>query len=180
MSQFDWTRNDLSLKSRDVAFMGAKQRRRVAKRLLGMAFADLTPVAASMAYTGSATNNALSNAAVSAGQLLAKDASGNWGPADTDLSLIAAGGNGLAIALSTCAATGQPIVILADGNSGTINLGCTVIAGAIYIGSSVAGKIYELPDATHPTTGWFTSIVGIGISATFVQLILRCGGVAHA
>ncbi len=187
MNSFAWMRQDLSAKTRDFALddcpMGMpiaspRKRKQRAKRFLGMAFVDLVPVAASLVVVaGQTTNNGVSGEALSQGDAVYADATtGAWWKADADAS-----GKDLCtgIAVTTCTAASQRVVVLADAQNGQINLGCAVAAGAVYIASANAGKIVLYIDGTTPTTSWKTCIVGIGISTTVMKLCFVAGGVAH-
>lgn len=73
------------------------------------------------------------------------------------------------------ALTGQPIKYQKAGN---ITIGATVAVGSIYVaGFTTAGDI-EAHGAL--TTGVYTSILGIAISTTVIQLRINNGGVAYA
>lgn len=68
--------------------------------------------------------------------------------------------------------SGQPVKI---ANAGTLDPGFTVTVGAVYVQSATAGGIAPVADLA---TGHFTAIIGLGITASNLKLILNAGGVA--
>ena len=183
MNQFAY-RRDLGLKTRDLMQGGDALglghdclvvRKRRTKAFQGCYFADLSPVVASITYTGSKIT-ALSGEALTLGQAVYVDSSGLWwrSAAATSGKDATAG-----IALSTCSAAGQNVVIGNDGVNGQIVLGCAVAAAAIYIASSNLGGIVLYVDGTTPTTSWKTCIIGVGISTTVIKTLFVASGVAH-
>ncbi len=70
------------------------------------------------------------------------------------------------------AAAGQPVKLITGG---TLTIGATVASGAVYVSSATAGGIAPVADLA---TGWYTSIVCIGISTTKVRMTIVNSGVA--
>lgn len=70
------------------------------------------------------------------------------------------------------AASGQPVSVQ---TSGVINPGGTVTVGTIYVTSGTAGGIAPHGDLA---TGDYVSIIGVGLTASTIQLILNNSGVA--
>jgi hypothetical protein len=69
--------------------------------------------------------------------------------------------------------TGQPIVVQTNGD---ITIGGTVAVGKFYA-LGTAGGIIPVDDIAG---GEFTTIIGVGISATAIRLSIKAGGVAAA
>lgn len=75
------------------------------------------------------------------------------------------------------ASAGQPLAVLRAADS-VINLGATVAAGIVYcVSDAVAGQIVPSADLG---SGDYTSVLGIGINTTHVQLNINNSGVAIA
>lgn len=110
-------------------------------------------------------------AAVTAGQVVYKLSTDNkFYPAECDtLAKIDAFG----IALVGGSA-GQPAVIQ---KRGSITIGGTVVVGTIYCLSATLGGI--CPNADLASTNYVT-VIGVGISATVIQLALNTTGIAKA
>ncbi len=58
---------------------------------------------------------------------------------------------------------------------GLITIGGTVVVGKVYVLGATAGSIHPIDDLV---TGWYTSVLGIGYSATQILLGILNGGVA--
>lgn len=69
-------------------------------------------------------------------------------------------------------ANGQPCKVAIGGS---INPGFTVTVGTIYVQSANAGKIAPVGDLA---TGHYVTIVGIGLTASSLMLVMRNAGVA--
>lgn len=67
---------------------------------------------------------------------------------------------------------GQPAKVQRGGE---INLGATLVVGKVYVGSGTAGGIAPVDDLV---TGWYTSILGIAVSASRLAMQIQNGGVA--
>lgn len=123
---------------------------------------------------GAKTKTTIAGAAVTAGQALYIDAADeNKGKlADTDHATAAvrvlAG-----IALNN-AASGQPVTYQYKGR---LTIGATVAVGKIYVLSDTAGGIKPVDDLA---AGDYTSVLGIAISTTEIDINIQNGGVAHA
>lgn len=124
---------------------------------------DVTVVAAEvLPDAGTVKVAGIAGAAITAGQALYLDTTTDtWKLADANgaAALNVLGG----IAL-TSAAAGQPVFVATDG---TLDPGFTVGIGSVYILSGTAGGIAPVADLT---TGWKTSIVGVGITASQLRL----------
>lgn len=66
----------------------------------------------------------------------------------------------------------QPVVVQTEG---LITIGGTVAVGTVYVQSATAGGVAP---STDLASGNFTTVLGIGISATQIDLKLHSGGVA--
>lgn len=140
---------------------------------------DISVTAANVAqYAGSGvvTEDVTAGASVTAGQPVYldtadQDAAGNGmaKAADADLSALAATVRGIAL---HAASRGQPLKIQ---KAGDINPGGTVAVGTIYVASATAGGI-----SPHGSlaTGMYTSIIGIGKTASKIGLAINNSGVA--
>lgn len=117
----------------------------------------------------------LFGAAVTAGQAVYKDTAtspATWKLADANLSATAALVSGIAL---NSGAIGQ---VAAVAIGGTIDPGFTVTVGEVYVlGATAAGDINPVADLT---TGWYTNIVGLGITASILKLVFANSGVAHS
>lgn len=134
--------------------------------------ADLSITAASVAKsTGAVVDNQyLAAATITAGQLVYLTTSNTWNLVDNDAAATSTVGG---VALHGSLA-GQPLAVQSAGN---INLGATLTVGAIYGSSSTAGAIAPVSDHT---TGDYVSILGIGISASILQMTRVNSGIVHA
>ena len=134
---------------------------------------DITVTAASVTPgSGATVTNGTAGAAITAGQTVYLDASTNTVKlADCDLSAAAATVTGIAL---HAAASGQPI---AYQTSGIINIGATVVAGKVYVNSATAGGIAPVADLT---TNWRTSVLGVALTSSTINLKIDNTGVANA
>lgn len=109
-------------------------------------------------------------ATVTAGQTVYLDSATNtFKLADANASSATATVVGIAL---NGGATGQPVKVAIGGS---ITPGFTVTVGAVYVQSATAGGIAPVADLA---TGHYTSIVGVGLTASSLMLIMRNSGVA--
>jgi hypothetical protein len=74
------------------------------------------------------------------------------------------------------ASSGQPLTVQ---DAGEITIGATVAVGTVYVLSATPGGIAPAaPGVTDLVTGMYTSIIGIGKTATVLKLKIFNGGVA--
>lgn len=136
---------------------------------------DLTITATSVVKsTGSKTKTGIAGAAITAGQVVYVDTgdSNKIKVVDSD-SATALAREVAGIALNG-ASSGQPVTYQWDGR---ITVGATVAVGTIYVASDTAGGIMPAADLE---TGDYTSILGIAVSTTELDLQIHNGGVAKA
>ena len=109
-------------------------------------------------------------ATITAGQTVYQDpADGLWKLADSNVSAITAALMGIAL---NGGANGQPGVIAIGGS---INPGATVLVGTVYVVSATPGGIAPTTDLA---AGWRTSIVGVGLTASSLGLVIYNSGAA--
>lgn len=98
----------------------------------------------------------VASVSIPAGSAVYITTSDQWALAQCDGTEDEAGIQGIAVASS---ATGQPALVVP---AGVINLGAAsgVVSGAVYVVSDTAGLL--MPTADLTTTGWYSSIAGIG------------------
>jgi hypothetical protein len=122
--------------------------------------------------SGTRTEAGTLGAVVTAGQLVYKDTSdsGKFKLCDSDASAAAATVYGIAL---NGGAAAQPVVVAINGS--TLDPGFTVTVGAVYVVSDTAGGIMPVADLE---TGDFTSVIGVGITASKIQLTFINSGVA--
>lgn len=106
---------------------------------------------------------------VTAGQPVYLDSNGTYQAADANASATTATVAGIAL---NGGASGQPVKI---ARAGTLNPGFTVTVGAVYVQSATAGGIAPVADLA---TGWRTTVIGIGLTASSLKLVLSNSGVA--
>jgi len=136
--------------------------------------ADLTITAASVVPTSPTRCKRgvlAAGVTVTQGKLLALDSAGKLVLCDAD-STTALTRVPVGIAVSA-GSPGQPCFYVDSDD--TFTIGATVAAGVVYCASITAGGISPMAD---PTTGNYTSVVGIGISATQIKLGIVSGGAA--
>lgn len=125
-------------------------------------FTNLTQTPASVVFsTPSTIVSRTSNAAVTAGNAVAADSSGNWGPAAAS-SAILSGSSGIGVALDSAPGTGQGFQVW---TSGTINLGATLQIGQVYVVSNTSGAICPYSDLT---AGQYVTVLGVAITAALL------------
>lgn len=138
--------------------------------------ADETVVAAEVLLDGTntITVSGLLGATVTAGQTVYLDTTtSTYKLADANASATTAAVAGIAM---NGGVSGQPVVVAIGG---TLDPGFTVGVGEIYVQSATAGGIAPRADLT---TGWYTSVLGFGITASSLRLLGSVGraGVAKA
>lgn len=134
--------------------------------------ADITVTAANVVpgTTGAEFENGTFGATVTAGQTVYLDSSTNtYKLADANASVYTANMRGIAM---NGGASGQKAVIQRKGR---YTVGGTVVVGTIYVVSGTAGGIAPAADLV---SGWYTGIVGIGVTAAIIDLQPNFGGVA--
>jgi hypothetical protein len=136
--------------------------------------ADLAITAANVvAGNGAKTETGTAGAVITAGQVVYKDAADNkFKLADTD-SATAAARSPYGIALHAAAAN-QPLAVLV---SGPITIGAAVAAAVPYFLSGTAGGICPFADVA---AGDYTCIIGMGVSATVINVKFQEAGVVLA
>jgi hypothetical protein len=137
--------------------------------------ADLTITATSVVPgSGAKKETGVAGAAITAGQVVYKDASDSdkFKLADND-SATAAVRSPYGIALHG-AASGQPLTVLL---AGPITIGATTAVGTVYCLSSTAGGICPSADIA---TGDYNTIVGIGTSTSVIDVKFHSAGAATA
>jgi hypothetical protein len=133
--------------------------------------ADVTVTAAEvLPDAGTQTIQGILGATVTAGQTVYLDASTNtWKLADANASALTANCKGIAM---NGGVAGQPVTVC---NGGTLDPGFTVTVGTVYVLSATAGGIAPADDLT---TGMYTTILGVGITASQLKLQILASGVA--
>lgn len=134
--------------------------------------ADLTITATSVVQgaSGISVLDGILGASVTAGQSVYLDtAASTYKLADANASSTTAQTAGIAL---NGGASGQPVKVLA---SGPITIGATVTVGTIYVQSATAGGIAPAADLA---TGHYVTILGVGISASQIQVGISKSGVA--
>lgn len=135
--------------------------------------ADLAVTAVNIVRgAGAKVETGIAGALITAGQTVYKDPadSDRFKPADAD-SGTAAVRTTRGIALNGAAAN-QPLAVQVEGR---IVIGGVVAIGTIYVQSDVPGGIRPAADNG---SGDFVTILGVGISATEIDLFIRASGVA--
>lgn len=135
--------------------------------------ADLSVTAANVVEGADARKETgVAGATITAGQVVYKDASdaNKFKLCDVD-SATAAARVPYGIALHGASA-GQPLTVITAGN---INPGATAVVGKVYVASDTAGGIMPVDDLE---AGDYTSIIGIGTTASNIKLGILSGGVA--
>lgn len=125
-------------------------------------------------YPGSnaKTEDGVAFETVTAGQAVYKDAStGKFGLADTNSAT--AGIRALYGVALNGATANQSVRIQ---RSGQITIGAALTIGKIYVLGSTPGAINPEADLA---SGWYTSILGIAVSTTNINIVINNGGVAH-
>ncbi|HUX02636.1 MAG TPA: hypothetical protein VMY35_16875 [Phycisphaerae bacterium] len=133
--------------------------------------ADLIPVAADvLKYDGAQIDTGIAGAAIVAGQVIYRDSTGVLQLADDTTAIKAAA---LGIALNG-GAVGQPITY---AKAGGIDLGCAVVVGVVYGVTDTAGGISDIVDRA---SGDYVTILGIGVTASRINLAINKSAVAIA
>ncbi len=134
--------------------------------------ADLSITAANVVAGGSSvTTDGTAGAAITAGQVVYRDATtGRYLLADNN-SGTAAARSPAGIALNG-AATGQPVEVLTRG---AVTIGATLTPGVAYYLSATAGGICPVADLT---TGHYPTIMGIATSASVLDVLIHESRVA--
>lgn len=134
--------------------------------------ADLTVTATSVlpGTTGADFEMGVAGATVTAGQTVYLDTSTNtYKLADANASALTAVVRGVAL---HGASSGQPLRIQ---RAGVYTAGATVVVGTVYVQSATAGGIAPAADLT---TGYYTSVLGVGVTASTLGLSIYNSGVA--
>lgn len=135
---------------------------------------DVTITAANVAKgAGAAVHYGTAGAAITAGQVVYKDAADGDKIKLADANLSADAARAIGIALHG-ALTGQPLAYQAAGE---ITPGGTLIVGSIYVLSGTAGGIAPAADNT---TGFYTCVLGVAKTAAILKLGIVTAGVAAA
>ena len=136
--------------------------------------ADLVVTSASVAVGATSTVSpklGLAGEAITAGQVVYLFSSN---PNTYKLADANAAGNDAAVGVAVnSAASGQYVAVLET--NGVLTAGATVAVGAVYVLSATAGGIAPVADLA---SGWKTTILGVGISATQIQLKIYASGFA--
>ena len=131
--------------------------------------ADLTVTASQvLSSTGAVFATGTAGATITAGQPVYYDGT-NYQPADANASSTTAAAVGIALHASL---TGQPIKIQTAGDI-TIGAGAAPAVGTIYVVSATAGGIAPSSDGT---TGWYTTILGVGAATNIIKLQIYASG----
>lgn len=136
--------------------------------------ADLTVTATSVAIVSGSTilDYGQCGETITAGQsVYVYDATTNpktYKKADADASILAAAAVGVAM---NGGAVGQPLAV---ANSGTYTAGATVVVGKPYYVSATAGGICPASDLA---TAMYVTQIGVGSSATVIQLNIKAYGI---
>jgi hypothetical protein len=133
---------------------------------------DLVITAASVVKgTGAKTIPGILGGTVIAGQTVYRDATSKKFLASDSDSATAGVRELVGIALNG-GAINQPVVVQTEG---PITIGATVVVGTVYVNSDTPGGIMPAADLE---AGDYVSVVGIGISATQIELGILNSGVA--
>lgn len=115
------------------------------------------------------------DAAITPGQAVRyKPSTGKWGLAQCDNDTIDAGEFGYGLALSQCAADGQPIVVALPGHVVTLGAGAAPVAGTVYFVGTTAGALNVAGDLANPNK---VLPIALGVGSNKVQLL---GGAYNA
>ncbi len=136
--------------------------------------ADLAVTAANVRGL-SDRNTGIAGGTINAGDVIRLNASNQWVQAQSTSAVNSGSGAGaqLAIALNSASAN-QPIEYQLGG---PVNPGGTVAVGKVYVLSATLGKMCPVDDIAG---GEFISIVGVGQTASLLQLAFKASGVAAA
>jgi hypothetical protein len=134
--------------------------------------ADLVITAANVVAGTNAVVNRSYNAGatITAGQAVYLDSTtSTWKLGDANAAAPANTVQGVAL---HGASSGQPLAVQ---TAGPITIGATVAVGTIYVLSATPGGIAPHGDLVST---WYTNVIGVGISATQIQLNIINSGVA--
>lgn len=133
--------------------------------------ADLTQTAANVqSGAGNTTQTRDASVAVTAGDSVYLDANNLVTPCENDQTATEALCAGVAL---NDAAAGQPVTYQTGGQ---INLGATLVVGETYVVGAVAGAIAPVADVIATE---FSTIIGVAISTSLLEMGLLPSGVAH-
>jgi len=133
--------------------------------------ADVSVTAANVLPLSAGTSTGIAGAAITAGQTLYADSANGNVLKLADANASAATSVVVGVALNG-AATGQPVTY---ANSGIYTPGFTVTVGAVYVQSATAGAIAPVADLA---SGYYTNVLGIGVTSSQLMLIIKTAGVA--
>lgn len=134
--------------------------------------ADLTITAANViAGTGARVLYEIAGATVTAGQVVYDDPTTERASLADSNSATAAARVPKGIALNG-AANGQPLAV---HTSGPVTIGATLVPGTVYMLSETPGGIQPAADLA---AGEYTSIIGVAISTTVLNVNILSSGVA--
>lgn len=134
--------------------------------------ADVTVTAASVVpgTTGAEFEDGKAGATLTAGQLVYLDTTTNtYKLADANASAVTPVIRGVTM---NGGASGQYIRIQRKGR---YTVGGTVVVGTIYVASGTAGGIAP---STDLVSGWYTSVLGVGVTAAIIDIQINNSGVA--
>ena len=83
----------------------------------------------------------IGGAAITQGQAVHYDGAGKWKPAQCDGTAVEAGAEKYGIALTACAADGQPVVVALPGAVVNLGAGAAAVAGTVYFVGATAGAL---------------------------------------
>lgn len=130
---------------------------------------SVAPITGSGAGIDTVIEHGIAAETITAGQSLYLNSSNQWAKADANASVTLAAARGIAL---NGAAANQPIAVATNG---TLTCGFTATVGTIYVVSATAGGIAPSADLV---TGWFTTIIGVGLTAGTISLLFHRSGVA--
>ena len=133
---------------------------------------DDTVTAANVTRVSGPTITGNAGAAITAGQVVYLDASGNVQPAKCSGTATLAGAVG--IALNSAPGANQPIVYAPSGT--VVGFGAVLASGQIYVLSANTGNIAPAADLV---TGNYTVILGVATSTSNLQINIIASGVTH-
>lgn len=133
---------------------------------------DVVVTAANVSRVSGPTVTGTAGAAITAGQVLYVNGSGQLVPALA--SGTAAQSTAVGIALNSAPGTGQPIVYAPSGT--TVSFGTVLTVGQIYVVSANTGNIAPAADLV---TGNYTVILGVATTTSQLPLNIAASGVTH-
>jgi hypothetical protein len=133
---------------------------------LGITVAQVLPDTSGDRYNG------IAGATILAGQAVYLDAlTSTLKLADANVALTPAAAAAIGIALHGSLA-GQPLQVQRSGDV-TVGLGAAPVEGAVYVVSATPGGISLV---TSLTTGWYATLLGIGIGSGKIRLSVFASG----